>query len=421
MAAVELWRSFGLAATCWSTWATFATSRLSPAEIHSVDCGGEGHLHMQVCQAWEDRRAHGLAAWPSPSEEASLQSNVRSLGGKFGMVAQSAPNRGQKRPLGATSLNSTQLAFDAEKFHFGKVGVDEILLCFNPRQETACQHTATMNTCHLPQYASIKAAGAEACGMDTEDPAVVIINKNPVSRNHIIFVPSIREELPQVLTLNALALGLAFAMRASGRMWLSFNSIGAGASVNHLHLQAFFPGLGTNSETPVEYPLEVYSRVRRGFVAAAEPRGPISLARTQDWPLRGWSFTWDDESVLAIDTGLAERRLAEFVHAFLAKLQAMDMAHNVLIGSGGRRVIVFPRRVLFEQGTDVSQMQVAGHEVLGWWIVPKASHDLDEDAARKLLAKAALLEAEQGQVIAALQEIGWRLHEDAKKPHTEIS
>ncbi|CAE8638158.1 unnamed protein product, partial [Polarella glacialis] len=71
-----------------------------------------------------------------------------------------------------------------------------------------------------------------------------------------------------VLTEEAIVLGLAFAMRASPRMWLSFNSIGAGASVNHLHMQGFFPGSGQASEK-AEFPL-------------------------QGWPLCGWAFTWDD-------------------------------------------------------------------------------------------------------------------------------
>ena len=31
-------------------------------------------------------------------------------------------------------------------------------------------------------------------------------------------------------------MGLAFALRSSPRLWVSFNTIGAGASVNHLHL-----------------------------------------------------------------------------------------------------------------------------------------------------------------------------------------
>merc|ERR1740122_679363 len=67
-------------------------------------------------------------------------------------------------------------------------------------------------------------------------------NVNPVCKGHTLLVPDILAGLPQVLTEEALLLGLGFAARAAHRMWLSFNSIGAGASVNHLHWQAFFPG-----------------------------------------------------------------------------------------------------------------------------------------------------------------------------------
>ena len=34
-------------------------------------------------------------------------------------------------------------------------------------------------------------------------------------------------------------------------------------------------------------------------------------------------------------------------------------------------VIVFPRKTLFEQLSDVTELQVSGHEVLGWWVVAK--------------------------------------------------
>eukprot|EP00930_Biecheleria_cincta_P001211 TRINITY_DN10236_c2_g1_i1.p1 TRINITY_DN10236_c2_g1~~TRINITY_DN10236_c2_g1_i1.p1 ORF type:complete len:399 (-),score=77.53 TRINITY_DN10236_c2_g1_i1:99-1295(-) len=371
----------------------FAVSQSRHEE--AVDCGGEGYLHMRLCEAWEDRRAKGIVSWPG-------HDTVRTLGGRLGIVAQSAPGRGQKRLLNITQLNSTRIAFDDQKFHFGKVAADEVLLCFNPRQETACQHTATLNTCHLPQYASVQNSDEETCGLDTKDPAVVIINKHPVCRNHIVLVPSLGDQKPQALTDEALVLGLAFAMRASPRMWLSFNTVGAGASVNHLHLQA-------------------HLRRPQNLVLAAEPRGPVSLWQTQGWPLRGWAFRWDDEAVLGIDTSLAERRLGEFAHAFVARLQALDMAHNVLISSGGRRVIVFPRRVLFEQGADVGQLQVSGHEILGWWIVPRAEEDLDEASTEALLRGASLPEADELKVLQALRELGWQLMEgiDSKPGHLE--
>ena len=40
-----------------------------------------------------------------------------------------------------------------------------------------------------------------------------------------------------------------------------------------------------------------------------------------------------------------------------------------LVESG--EVVVFPRQTLFEQSPDVTQLQVSGHEVLGWWVVAR--------------------------------------------------
>ena len=34
-------------------------------------------------------------------------------------------------------------------------------------------------------------------------------------------------------------------------------------------------------------------------------------------------------------------------------------------------MVVFPRQTLFEQSNDVTQLQVSGHEVLGWWVVAR--------------------------------------------------
>ncbi|CAE7469928.1 psmA7 [Symbiodinium natans] len=257
------------------------------------------------------------------------------------------------------------------------------------------------------------AAGvAQDCGIDTDEPAVVIINKHPACRNHFLLVPAVKERWPQELTQDALALGVAFAFQSSRRLWLSFNSIGAGASVNHLHLQGFCAGSCDGDRV---FPFEAHAR-SAGLLPAAEARGPVSLSRTRGgpkgWPLVGWVFTWTDGEVLEWDTNLVAYRLAEFVHRFVAALQVMDMAHNVLMNLGRRQVIVFPRRTLFEQSFDVSQLQVSGHETLGWWVVAKGSTDLDESSALQLLARAALDKRGHQKVLQILEWIGWRLHDE---------
>lgn len=378
----------------------------------------EGYLHMRLCEAWSAKEREGVVS-PAAAPHIGERARVRQLGGRLGMVAHFTPHRAKKRPLNQTQLNSTLLPFDADRFHFGKTQPEEVLMCFNPRQEGACQHTDAKNTCLMPRYASLWPYGSEACGRNSSEPAVVLVNINPVCHLHSLLVPGLREMQPQVLTEDAIVLGLAFAMRASRRLWLSFNSIGAGASVNHLHWQAFFASPSDAEDT--EFPLAVHLR-SGGAEKAATSRGPVSLAFTPAWPLRAWVFTWEDLSILELDTGLAEWRLAEFVYAFVSRLQAADVAHNLLISSGGTRVVVFPRRVQNTQGTDVSVLQVAGHEALGWWIVNREKDfgRLDEAMATDLLQAAALDHDEELRVIKALRNSGWHLTAGASKPHAKL-
>lgn len=206
-------------------------------------------------------------------------------------------------------------------------------------------------------------------------------------------------------------LGLAFGLRGSKRLWLSFNTIGAGASVNHLHLHGFMAGFGTE---PMDFPLERYLDFP-ALLPAATSRGPVSLWRTpRQWPLCGWVFEWTDNRALEIDSTLAERRLAEFVHAFVKTLQVLDLAHNVIIRMSHRQVIVFPRKTLFEQSKDVTELQVSGHEVLGWWVVARKEHALTGVEAEARLQQAQLPRSAQQKVLKALEWIGWTLKEEAK-------
>lgn len=373
-----------------------AAALLLPATASS--CLGEGYLHQQLCQAWEQKRSEGVLQW-TESELPALEV----LEGPTAMVVQLAPNRGQKRSLNAT-INSTRLPFDDQRFHFGKVASAEVLLCFNPWRQTACHHTETSNTCHWPKYADLSTG--DRC---EEEQAMVVVNKHPICRNHFLLVP--RGEQPQVLTLEALMLGLAFGLRGSKRLWLSFNTIGAGASVNHLHLHGFMAGFGTE---PMDFPLERYLDFP-ALLPAATSRGPVSLWRTpRQWPLCGWVFEWTDNRALEIDSTLAERRLAEFVHAFVKTLQVLDLAHNVIIRMSHRQVIVFPRKTLFEQSKDVTELQVSGHEVLGWWVVARKEHALTGVEAEARLQQAQLPRSAQQKVLKALEWIGWTLKEEAK-------
>jgi len=81
--------------------------------------------------------------------------------------------------------------------------------------------------------------------------------------------------------------------------------------------------------------------------------------------------------------------------------------------------LVFPRRVLNQQGVDVSRMQVASHETLGWWVVPLEEDfaSLEEAAAVELLKTAALSEELQLDIYQALRDLGWPLRPVMRSPY----
>ncbi len=71
-------------------------------------------------------------------------------------------------------------------------------------------------------------------------PARLLYNKFPFARLHGLLVPSPLENRPQSLTpeLHGWAWDVATQSQVSG-LCLGYNSLGAGASVNHLHFQSF--------------------------------------------------------------------------------------------------------------------------------------------------------------------------------------
>lgn len=65
----------------------------------------------------------------------------------------------------------------------------------------------------------------------------MLINNSPLTPTHSLICPSVEENLPQVLTLNAIELGVNLLRCLEERKYrIGFNSPGALASVNHLHL-----------------------------------------------------------------------------------------------------------------------------------------------------------------------------------------
>ena len=69
-------------------------------------------------------------------------------------------------------------------------------------------------------------------------PNLVYINVSPIEYGHVLLVPRVLDDLPQLADPATMLLALRFCQAADNPYFrLAFNSLGAYATINHLHFQ----------------------------------------------------------------------------------------------------------------------------------------------------------------------------------------
>ncbi|KAF4753113.1 GDP-D-glucose phosphorylase, variant 3 [Perkinsus olseni] len=116
----------------------------------------------------------------------------------------------------------------------------------------------------------------------------LLVNVSPLAYGHCLLCPEYKACRPQVLALDALEVAVAFASAADADrddMKVTFNSLGAWASVNHLHFHVFWPSGRQDQESPsVDEPAAADRILDSGgcMIPLREPpfgRMPIELAK----------------------------------------------------------------------------------------------------------------------------------------------
>ncbi|NXC23394.1 GDPP1 phosphorylase, partial [Corythaeola cristata] len=207
-----------------------------------------------LLDSWNDRMERGFFRYrlgPLPT---------RVLPGPMRMVAQLNVKRGtERRPPQA--IRSLRQPFDPRDFNFTRIRPGEVLL---------------------------RLRRAADGGPEPPDHLLVAINVSPLERGHVLLLPEPARALPQALTAPLLRGGLEAALlSAHPGFRVGFNSLGGCASVNHLHLHAFYLGCALLVESAPAQPLCPRGRLSflRGVPApaflfyAAGPAGLEALAR----------------------------------------------------------------------------------------------------------------------------------------------
>ncbi|KAL8127338.1 GDP-L-galactose phosphorylase 1 [Apium graveolens] len=311
-------------------------------------------LESLVLGEWEDRMQKGLFRY----DVTACQTKV--IPGNHGFIAQLNEGRHLKKRPTEFRVDKVLQPFDGSKFNFTKVGQEEVIFQFEASEDGEIQF--------FPN-APIDAANS---------PSVVAINVSPIEYGHVLLIPRVLECLPQRIDHESLLLALYMAAEAGSPYFrLGYNSLGAFATINHLHFQAYY--------LAVPFPIEKTSTRKITTLT-----GGIEISQLLNYPVRGLVFE-----------GSSLENLSAAVGDACICLQINNIPYNVLISDSGRRIFLLPqcyaeKQALGEVSSELLDTQVnpAVWEISGHMVL-KRKEDYEgasEENAWRLLAEVSLSE-----------------------------
>lgn len=325
-----------------------------------------------------------LGKWESCMQKGLFRYDVslcetKVIPGEHGFIAQLNEGRHlQKRPT-EFRVDKVLQPFDANKFNFTKVGQEELMFQFEASEEEEDDES------HFFPNAPI----------DVENsPSVVAINVSPIEYGHVLLIPRVLECLPQRIDRESLLLAVYMAAEAASPYYrLGYNSLGAFATINHLHFQAYY--------LEMSFPIEKAStkKIRR----MNNNRCGVRISELVNYPVRG----------LVYQEGNSIEDLCNAVSDSCICLQENNIPYNVLIADSGKRIFILPqcyaekqalgevKAELLETQVNPAVWEISGHMVL------KRREDFEEACeqnAWRLLAEVSLSEARFEEVKALIFE-----------------
>ncbi|CAM8937248.1 unnamed protein product [Rhodiola kirilowii] len=312
-------------------------------------------LDSLVLGEWEERMQRGLFRYDVTACETKV------IPGEHGFIAQLNEGRHlQKRPT-EFRVDKVLQPFDQKKFNFTKIGQEEILFQFEASE------------CGEAEFFPDAPIEVE------NRPSVVAINVSPIEYGHVLLIPRIFECLPQRIDNESFLLALHMSVEAANPYFrLGYNSLGAFATINHLHFQAYY--------LAVPFPIE--KAPTKEIVTLSSG---VKISRLLQYPVRG----------LVFEGGKTLEELSKAVSDSCICLQDNNIPHNVLISDCGKRIFLLPqcyaeKQALGEVSANLLDTQVnpAVWEISGHMVL-KRKKDFEEasdENAWRLLAEVSLSE-----------------------------
>lgn len=318
-----------------------------------------------------------LAEWEERAEQGLFRYDVtacptRILSGPYGFVAQLNEGRASKKRPTEFCVDEVNQPFDDSKFNFCKAMQKEVLFQFAP--------------CSKGRSATFTPSASVP-----ESPNLVFINVSPIEYGHVLLVPRVLDNLNQLATPETLMLALQFSREANNPyLRVGFNTLGAYATINHLHFQAYYLATPMPLERAPTVPLKAAGKPAR--------QGGVSINQLAGYAVRG----------LVFEAGDSLEELADVVGTACERLTARNIPHNMMIVDRGARIFLVPNAFAERKATGqipedimASQVDPAVFEITGH-IVLKREEDYavaDQEWAWRMLECASYTEEKFKEVV----------------------
>ncbi|KAL2650075.1 hypothetical protein R1flu_018203 [Riccia fluitans] len=328
----------------------------SPRSEEETTC-----LDDLIFQEWIDREKKGLFRY----RVADCKNKV--LEGDSGFIAQLNEGRHLKKRATEFRIDEVLQPYDPKKFNFTKVDAREILFAFEENDDNSTEFLEN--------------------GPIGESPNLVVINVSPIDFGHVLLVPKYKSQLPQRIDKESLLLALHMAVDVNNPHFrLGYNSLGAFASLNHLHFQAYY----LFDTLPIE-------RARTSRIFESRKAGGLKISELVDYPVK----------VIMYEVGESLKELADVVGEACIKLQTNNLPFNLLISYCGSRVFLIPQcyaekqaRGEVDQAFLDTEVNPAAWEISGHIVLKHREdfHAATEESVKNLLAQVSLSESHFSEV-----------------------
>ncbi|XP_020097949.1 GDP-L-galactose phosphorylase 1-like isoform X2 [Ananas comosus] len=277
----------------------------------------------RLLEEWDDRKVRGLFH----HDIAACETKV--LPGKHNFIIVLIEGRDLKKRPTEFRIDEVLQPFDGDKFNFTKIGQEELIFRFEESSNGKAGYF---------QSAPI---------MSSSSPNIIAINVSPIAHGHVLLIPRILDFLPQRIDCQSFLLAMYMVKAARNPYFrMGYNSLGAFATINHLHFQGYY----LEVKFPVEKaPTQIIATVGSG----------VNVAELLEYPVRG----------LVFEGGKNMLDLSDTVSSACIFLQESNRPFNVLFSECGKRIFLLLQQLISDEKSPSIAYEDSKSDFLCSWMI----------------------------------------------------